>query len=58
MDADERSVVLRLRDYQTLTDGTVILPTGNDPAVEKVSGWSRYWLAPTSAGLDVQAFNQ
>lgn len=29
---------------QILADGTVILPTGNDPAVEKVTGWSRYWL--------------
>lgn len=29
---------------QTLLDGTVVLPTGNDPAVQTVSGWSRYWL--------------
>lgn len=30
--------------YQTLADGTVILPTGYDPAAETVKGWSRYWL--------------
>lgn len=29
---------------QILADGTAVLPTGNDPAVEKVKGWSRYWL--------------
>lgn len=29
---------------QILADGTVVLPTGNDPAVEKAKGWSRYWL--------------
>jgi hypothetical protein len=31
-------------NLETLTDGTVVLRTGNDPAVEKVNGWSRYWL--------------
>lgn len=31
-------------NLETLADGTVVLRTGNDPAVEKVSGWSRYWL--------------
>ena len=30
--------------YQTLADGTVVLPTGYDPAAETVKGWSRYWL--------------
>ena len=29
---------------ETLPDGTVILPTGNDPAARRVTGWSRYWL--------------
>jgi phage FluMu gp28-like protein len=29
---------------QTLADGTVVLPTGNDPAVQAVKGFSRYWL--------------
>ncbi len=31
-------------NLETLADGTVVLRTGNDPAVEKVNGWSRYWL--------------
>lgn len=31
-------------NLETLADGTVVLPTGNDPAVERVQGWSRYWL--------------
>jgi hypothetical protein len=30
--------------YEYLADGTVVLRTGNDPAVERVNGWSRYWL--------------
>lgn len=31
-------------NLEILADGTVALRTGNDPAVEKVNGWSRYWL--------------
>jgi hypothetical protein len=27
-----------------LADGTAVLPTGNDPASERVKGYSRYWL--------------
>lgn len=30
--------------YRILADGTVVLPTRNDPAAETVKGWSRYWL--------------
>lgn len=30
--------------YEILADGTVVLPSGNDPAVQTVKGWSRYWL--------------
>jgi len=29
---------------QVLADGTAVLPTGNDPASERVKGYSRYWL--------------
>jgi hypothetical protein len=29
---------------EILADGTAVLPNGNDPAVERVKGWSRYWL--------------
>jgi len=29
---------------EILADGTAVLPTGNDPASERVTGYSRYWL--------------
>lgn len=29
---------------EILADGTAILPTGNDPAAERVRGYSRFWL--------------
>ena len=29
---------------ETLPNGTVVLSTGSDPAVQSVKGWSRYWL--------------
>ena len=30
--------------YEMQADGTAVLLTGNDPAAQRVTGWSRYWL--------------